>query len=117
MAESGTPRPAQRLLAAALVREAEAQRALLAGDDPAAREGFAAVSELYRRSWEAAPPASYGRLIGMVKAAILAGDPDDAAAYALAALGEGAASPAAAYARALACLVTGDDEAAVRAAD
>ena len=62
------------LQAAAVEADAEAQRRLLAGD-PAGAEPFLRESErLYRESWEAAPPGGYGRLVGMLKAAILHGD-------------------------------------------
>jgi hypothetical protein len=106
--------------------EADAHRRLLAGDRDGARVPLRAAAERYRASWEAAGPQAYGRLIGMLKAAILAeADPAgedlagaavDAAAYVRRELGEPAPSPAAAYALALAALVQGDDELAVRAA-
>ncbi len=73
----------------ALARETDAQRALLAGDRDAAGEAFAAAAGLYRESWEAAPPGSFGRLIGMLKAAVLAGRAEGAARYAQAALPQG----------------------------
>jgi hypothetical protein len=60
----------------AIERDAEGQRALFAGDDEAARSAFAAAAELYRESWLQAPPDSYGRLVGMLKAAVLAGQPE-----------------------------------------
>lgn len=105
---------AQVLLGEALEREAEAQRHLMAGEGEAAAD-FRAVAELYRRSWEAAPPGAYGRLAGMLKAAILAGQPRSAAAYVRDQLRE-ADSPASAWALALAALVEGDDEEARAAA-
>ena len=71
----------------------------------------------YRESWEAAPPGGYGRLVGMLKAAILRCDAAGAAAYALAALAFGTESPTAAYALALACLASGDDVAGAAAAE
>ena len=58
-------------MAAAIGRDGDAQRALLAGDVNVARAAFAEAAELYRRSWEAAQPASYGRLVGMLKSAVL----------------------------------------------
>ncbi|HWT26182.1 MAG TPA: hypothetical protein VN213_21925, partial [Solirubrobacteraceae bacterium] len=64
---------AQALLEDAVAQEARGQRALLAGTPGAAAE-LRAAAELYRRSWEAAPPRSFGRLVGMLKAAVLAGD-------------------------------------------
>ncbi len=71
------------LLREAIATEGTAQRALLAGESVSARGALRKASRLYRESWEAAPPGSYGRLIGMLKAAVLAGGAqDDAAAYA-----------------------------------
>lgn len=103
----------QELLTEAIERDGVAQRALFAGDRAAARDAFAEAADLYRRSWELAPPTSYGRLIGMLKAAVLAGDGADHARYVRAALAEDESdSPAAAYARALAGLIAGDDQAA-----
>lgn len=109
--------PALDLLREAVRVEAGGQRALLAGDAAVAFERLAAASDLYRRSWELAAPDAYGRLIGMLKAAVLAGDAGEAAAYALAELGDGPPpSPPAAYARAIAALVQGDDATATAAA-
>jgi hypothetical protein len=99
----------------AVAAEAGAQRALLAGEPAAA--GLQEAARLYRASWEAAPPASYGRLIGMLKAAVIAGAATEAAAYARSQVPADAASPAAAYAVAIAALVEGDDAAARAAAD
>lgn len=103
---------------AAIAREGEAHRAALAGDWPGARRAFAAAAAEYRGSWEAAPPSAYGRLVGLLKAAILAGEPGDAAALARDALAAAPQplSPAAAYALALAALVQGDDATAEAAA-
>src|SRR5581483_4404612 len=97
--------PHREFMQGAIERDGEAQRALLAGDLPAARQGFAAAAELYRRSWEGAPPQSYGRLVGMLKAAILAGEGAAQARYVREALADDALalkSPTASYARALA---------------
>jgi hypothetical protein len=104
------------LQAAAVEADAHAQRRLLDGDDAAAAPFLRESERLYRESWESAPPGGYGRLVGMLKAAILACDAGAASAYARAALAEGADSPTAAYARALACLAAGDDGEAVAAA-
>jgi hypothetical protein len=103
-------------MASAIARDGEGQSALLAGDADGARAGFTAAADLYRRSWEAAPPKSYGRLVGMLKSAILAGGhPEGQAEYVRAALGyEGDQSPTAAYAQAVAALLVDDDEAAAR---
>jgi hypothetical protein len=105
------------LQAAAVEADAAAQRHLLASDDAAALPFLRESARRYRESWEAAPPGGYGRLVGMLKAAILAGDAAGAAAYARTALAGQDDSPTAAYALALACLATGDDTAAGAAAD
>jgi hypothetical protein len=102
--------PHLELMREAMAAEGDAQRALLAGEPAAA--GLRAASELYRSSWEAAPTASYGRLIGMLKAAVIGGDPKAAAAYARTQVPAKPTSPAAAYALAIAALVEGDDAAA-----
>jgi hypothetical protein len=107
---------AQVHLLEALEREGEAQRALLDGDEATAASRFREVADLYRRSWELAPPNAYGRLAGMLKAAILAGGGEEEARFARAEAGS-AATPASAYVVALAALVTGDDEAAGAAAE
>jgi hypothetical protein len=93
----------------AIAAEASGQRALLAGDPAAATEDLLVASRLYRESWELASPTSFGRLIGMLKAAVIAGEADSAAAYARGELPEPVESPAASYALAIAALVEGDD--------
>jgi hypothetical protein len=83
---------------------------LMAGDTAAARKWFARAAERYRESYADAPPGSWGRPIGAIKARILAGDWDGAAGDAHWALGDGAAqaeSPIGRYAAALASLVLG----------
>ena len=91
--------------------------ALMAGGD--GREWFARAAERYRESWPEAPPGSWGRPIGAIKARILAGDWEGAEADARWALEAGAAeaeSPIGRYAAALACLVLGEwDDARVHA--
>lgn len=106
---------AQELLVAALEREGEAQRLLLGGDEEAAREAFREVAGLYRRSWDEAPPTAFGRLTGMLKAAILAGGGEEEAVFARSQVGAGE-TPAAAYVIALAALVARDDRTAAEAA-
>ena len=82
---------------------------LMSGDDGSA--WFARAAERYRQSWEHAPPGSWGRPIGAIKARLLAGDWDGAADDARWALDVGAAeseSPIGRYAAALAYGVLGD---------
>jgi hypothetical protein len=105
------------LLGEAIALEAEAHRALLAGDDVAARDALRAASDRYRASWDAAPPEAYGRLVGMVKAAVLAGEATTAARFVHTAIGDEPSSPTAAYAVAIAALADGHDELAARAAE
>jgi hypothetical protein len=104
------------LQAQAIAADAAAQRCLMAGDPAGAEPHLRLAERRYRESWEAAPPGGYGRLVGMLKAAILRGDAAEAAEYALGALAFGTESPTASYALALACLAAGDDTAAVAAA-
>ena len=83
--------------------------ALMAGEDGGV--WFARAAERYRGSWAAAPPESWGRPIGALKARILAGDLAGAAAEARWALDVGAAetaSPIGRYAAALAFAVLGE---------
>lgn len=101
---------------AAIAAEGAGHAALLAGDTEAAYPHLVAAVELYRRSWEGAPPTSYGRLLGMLKAAVLAGDGPAEAAYARDQLGPGADSPPAQYVRAIVALIEGDDATAAAAA-
>ena len=97
-------------------REAEAHRLLLAGDRDAARLALAEAAVQYRRSWEAAPPRAYGRLVGMLKAAAIAGEGPAPARYVLRTLGTEGDSPTSWYAIGLAALVTDDDALAINAA-
>jgi hypothetical protein len=109
--------PHKDALLEALALEAEGQRLLLAGDDGAPAALRRAV-ERYRASWELSPPGAYGRLIGMVKAALLAGDGEEEARYALGAVrDDGGASAPRAYVVAVSSLVGGDDAQAMRSAD
>lgn len=97
------------LLEQAIAVEADAQRALLAGDGDRARPAFDAAAALYRESFACAPPGGYGRLVGMVKASVFAGDATEAAREARAAVASAEPSPTVGYVRALTALVLGDD--------
>lgn len=123
------PGPHLDLLRDALAVEADGQTLLLAGRRSEGAEAMLRAAALYRSSWEVAPPASYGRLIGMLKAAIIGGDAGEPAAYALAQLrsalevGERSlpeaahGSAAASYALALAALARDEDALAAAAAE
>jgi hypothetical protein len=85
---------------------------LMDGRGDEAREWLGRSAQRHRESYEGAPPGSWGRLIGAMKARLLAGDLDGAAAdaaWALDQLDEGVESPIGRYARALALLVLGRD--------
>ncbi len=92
---------------------------LMSGAD--GRRWFARAAERYHQSWEQAPPESWGRPIGAIKARILAGDWSGAADDARWALESGAAaseSPIGRYAAALAFGVLGEwDDMRVQADD
>jgi tetratricopeptide (TPR) repeat protein len=93
---------------------------LMAGRRDEAAEWLGRAAERYRESFADAPPGSWGRPIGAIKARLLAGDSKAAADEARFALEVGAAesdSPIGRYAAALAYLVLGDDEAARLHAD
>ena len=83
--------------------------ALLAqGRSGEAAEWLARAAERYRESWDDAPPESWGRPIGMLKARLLAGDWRAASVEARWTLDQGAAaaeSPIGRYAACLASLV------------
>ncbi len=88
---------------------------LMLGERELAAGWFERAAERWRESYASAPPGSWGRLIGSIKARILAGDRAGAEADARWALEERAAdadSPIGRYAACLALLVLGaDDEA------
>jgi hypothetical protein len=110
----------RELMIAAIATEGEAHAALLAGDGDAARAGYAKAAEQYLASWKLAPPKSYGRLVGLVKAGVLAGQAEAAATEVRAALDgddDADGSPVAAYALAVAQLILGDDGAVAPLAD
>jgi hypothetical protein len=93
---------------------------LMAGDTAAAAKWFDLAVERYRESFAVAPPGSWGRPIGMMKARILSGNWPGAEAVSRWTLEQGAAvadSPIGRYAAALALLVLGRDEEARSLAD
>jgi hypothetical protein len=93
---------------------------LMNGDLARAREWFERGVERYRESYPLAPPGSWGRPIGILKAHILVGDWDGAESDARWTLEQGAAeaeSPIGRYAGCLALLVLGRDEEARVLAD
>jgi hypothetical protein len=93
---------------------------LMGGNTGSAREWFARAAERYHESYEHAPPASWGRPIGILKARVLAGDWDAAAVDAQWTLDENAAeaeSPIGRYAACLALLIIGCDKEARAIAD
>jgi hypothetical protein len=101
------------LMLAAIAAEGRAHAALLAGDHDGARRAYAEAVDAYRASWKLAPPRSYGRLVGLLKAAVLGGAAQPAADEVREALRDDPdadGSPVAAYVRAVAALVAGDDE-------
>ncbi len=103
--------PHKERLLAAIAAEQRGHRALLAGGDEAgATEAMREAARLYRESWDLAPPASFGRLIGALKAAVIAGDATAEAQHARAVLTDADVSAPAAYVRALAALVLGHDD-------
>ena len=85
---------------------------LMQGDDDA-RSWLELAAARWRESYDDAPPGSWGRPIGAIKAFVLAGEWSAAEETARWALAEGAAeseSPIGRYAAALACSVLGDRE-------
>jgi hypothetical protein len=84
---------------------------LMDGREDDAREWLSRAAERWRESFADAPPGSWGRPIGAVKARVLAGDWESAADAARWALDAGAAeaeSPIGRYAAALAHAVLGE---------
>jgi tetratricopeptide (TPR) repeat protein len=93
---------------------------LMSGQRERAAEWLARAAERYRKSFTDAPPESWGRPIGALKARLLAGDwaaAEDEARFALEAGAGESESPIGRYAAALASLVLGDDEQARLHAD
>ena len=85
---------------------------LMAGDRERAREWLDRAASRYRESFDDAPPGSWGRPIGALKARILAGDwagAEAEAEWTLSLRPEAAESPIGRYAGCLALLVLGRD--------
>lgn len=117
MAVGMEPGPHADLLTAGVAADGDAWRGLVAGRSDEARRRLREAAELYRRSYELAPPRSYGRMVAHLKSAIIGGGPPDAAAWARAALGDACDSPTSCYALAVARLAEGDDEGALAACE
>ncbi|HET7743457.1 MAG TPA: hypothetical protein VFK76_01835 [Gaiellaceae bacterium] len=86
---------------------------LMSGDQDEGRAWLVCAAERYRESWALAPPDSWGRPIGAMKARLVAGDLEGAARdaeWGLSANAERSASPIGRYAAGLALLVLGRDE-------
>ena len=87
--------------------------AVMLGDDDDARARLRRAADEYRTSWEAAPQASWGRPIAMLRCRLMAHDASGARADAEAAVAAGAleaTGPIGGYCAALALLVLGRDE-------
>jgi hypothetical protein len=83
---------------------------LMAGSADESAQWLRRAAERYRESWQDAPPDSWGRPIGAMKALLLAGeDATEAAQWALDAGAADASSPIGRYAGTLALLVLGRD--------
>ncbi len=107
------PDPRQKqLVRAAMAAGGAGLARLMQGRTGEATGWFARSAERYREILPDAPPGSRGRLIGALKARILAGDWEGAKGDARWALDQGSTtgdSPVGAYAAALALLVLGED--------
>lgn len=88
---------------------------LMVGRREEARAWLLRAADRYRESWPLAPPGSWGRPIGAMKARLIAGDragAEDDARWALEARAAESESPIGRYAATLARLVLGEDDAA-----
>lgn len=109
----------KQLVRAAMAATGAGLARLMQGRRAEAAGWLTRSAERFRDSWEHAPPASWGRPIGALKARLLAGDRQGTEADARWALGLGAEdseSPIGRYAAALALLALGEDERASRLA-
>lgn len=115
------PDPRQKqLVRAAMAAGGAGLARLMQGRNAEAAGWFARSAERFRESWPDAPPASWGRPIGALKARILAGDWEGAEADARWALEQHPAasdSPIGAYAATLAQLALGEDRQAAELAE
>jgi hypothetical protein len=116
------PEPRQRqLVRMAMAASTAGLARLMEGADDDSAEWFLRSAEVYRTSWEDAPPESWGRPVGALKAVVLAGDMAacaETATWAASLVPAEAGSPIARYAATLAALVLGrDDEAALQAGE
>lgn len=96
---------AGRHLDAALAAEADAYRALLTGEP--AEEPLRRARDAYLASHAETGPASWGRILGALKMAILAGDGAEPIAHTAVIEAQPADTPASAYVCALATVVLG----------
>jgi hypothetical protein len=93
---------------------------LMHGEERRAAASFADAARTYRASYEHAPPDSWGRMIGAMKACVLGADwagAEEAARWTLGAGAAEAESPIGRYAATLALLVLGRDADARTLAD
>ena len=107
----------KQLVRAAMAAGGVGLARLMQGRDAEAAGWFTRSAERYRESWPDAPPASWGRLIGALKARVLARDWEGAEADARWALEQDSAadgSPIGAYAAMLAHLILGQDSEATQ---
>lgn len=105
----------KQLVRAAMTAGAAGLVRLMQGRSAEAKGWFARSAERYRESWPEAPPGSWGRLIGALKARMLAGDwagAETDARWALEQRPAESGTPIGRYAAALAELALGDDAAA-----
>ncbi|MBA3862267.1 MAG: hypothetical protein H0X56_09885 [Solirubrobacterales bacterium] len=111
------PEAHRTLMLEAMELEADGQRRLLAGETSAGRQSMSEAADRYRASWARAPQRAYGRAVGMLKAAVIAGGGVEEAAHARRTIGEGGDSASSWYALGIAALVDGDDDLARRATE
>lgn len=107
----------KQLVRAAMAAGGVGLARLMQGRDAEAAGWFTRSAERYRESWPDAPPASWGRLIGALKARVLARDWEGAETDARWALEQDSAadgSPIGAYAAMLAHLILGQDSEATQ---